>query len=112
LVCTIDALGVWSWGFDSLGRNVQKSDPDAGIWSFEYDDAGRVEAQVDAKSQRIEFGYDAAGRLLTQTPVGMPSEAVTMTYGEARPGFYNVGQLTTVTNAAAVQQTDYDALDR
>ena len=113
LVGTTDALGnVWSWAFDSLSRNIQKSDPDAGIWNFEYDDAGRMKAQVDAKSQRIEFGYDLAGRLVTKTPVGAPSEAVTMTYGQARSGFFNVGQLTTVSNAAAVQKTDYDALGR
>ncbi len=112
LVGTTDAVGnAWSWVFDSLGRNTEKSDPDAGIWTFGYDDAGRLKWQVDAKSQRIDLTY-AAGRLVSKAPVGVPAERVTMEYGEARPGFFNVGRLTSVTNAAAVQKTDYDALGR
>ena len=108
-----DSVGnVWVYSFDSLGRNLAKNDPDAGAWSFEFDDAGRLDATVDAKSQRTEFSYDAAGRRSTKTSIGTPNLVTTFTYGEVRAGFYNLGQLTTVTSPADVLKTDYDAAGR
>lgn len=105
-----DALGHhWGWGFDSLGRNHTKADPDAGTWNYGFDDAGRTLLQTDAKSQQTSFTYDAAGRLWTRTN---PDETVTFRYGEPRSGYFNVARLTSVDAVGRPLTIDYDALGR
>ena len=106
----VDTAGTaWSWSHDSLGRLFRKNDPDAGIWNYEYDDASRIRAQVDAKGQRTEWDYDAAGRLATK--VG-PDQAVTFTYSQPRVGYFNVGGLTSFSDAQSSVTLDYDAEGR
>ena len=96
----------WSWTYDWLGRNIVRSDPDSGTWSFEYDDAGRMTAQIDAKNQRTEFEYvDPAGRLTRKGDV-------TIIRSEPRAGYFNTGQVTTISSPGTTLKTDYDALGR
>lgn len=112
LTAVTDPMGnAWSNSYDSLGRRTDSADPDLGTWTYSYDDAGRLLTQLDAKGQQTAFSYDRLGRLLTKTSgVGLPNqELVTSTYDEARPGFYNVGQLTTAANDNAAIASDYDA---
>jgi RHS repeat-associated protein len=105
-----DVVGsAWSWSFDSLGRNTQKMDPDAGTWTYAYDDAGRVTSQTDAKSQQTTLTYDSVGRPSTKTN---SAGTVTFTYSEPRTGFYNTGQLTTITSPGTTLKSDYDAAGR
>ena len=107
LVAVTDPMGnAWSNSFDTLGRRTASTDPDLGTWTYAYDDAGRLTGQTDAKSQLIAFTYDALGRVLTKTS---GTETVTSTYDEARSGYFNVGQLTTIANANASFASDYDA---
>src|SRR6266536_3595248 len=117
---TYDALGrligladpggnAWSWTYDWLGRNTAKRDPDAGTWMYQYDDAGRVMSQADAKKQQTQFTYDGAGRLASRS-----NAAGTTTIGrsEVRAGYFNAGQVTTVSSPGGVLKIDYDALGR
>ncbi len=57
------------------------------------------------------YYYEKFGRVtLKQTGEDLPIQQETYnTYDEARPGFYNVGQLTTAANDNAVIAYDYDA---
>jgi RHS repeat-associated protein len=107
LVGATDPTGnAWSNSFDTLGRRTSSTDPDLGTWTYGYDDAGRLSTQTDAKGQVIAFSYDGLGRVLTKTS---GPETVSSTYDEARSGFYNVGQLTSIANANASFASDYDA---
>jgi RHS repeat-associated protein len=102
-----DALGnQWTWSFDSLGRSYARVDPDAGAWAYEHDDAGRLLAQVDAKGQRTDLSYDGAGRVATKST---PDGTMTFNRSEPRPGYYNVGRLTSVAGAGTSKTIDYDA---
>ncbi len=105
-----DALGnAWSWTYDSLGRVVARNNPDSGNWVYAYDGAGRPIQQTDAKGQVTTFTYDSVGRPATKTSgVG----TTTMTYGEARAGFYNAGRLTSIASPTSILETDYDAAAR
>lgn len=108
-----DALGnTWSWTFDTLARNIAKSDPDAGPWIFAYDDAGRMTSQADARGKTTGFTYDSAGRTASKAN-GV--ETISFLYGEGRSGYFNAGRRTTVTSNVAstsTLKTDYDALGR
>jgi YD repeat-containing protein len=91
----------WTWTFDSLGRNLSRSDPDSGSWSFVYDDSGMVTSQTDAKAQFTSFAYDGAGRLTEKRFPASPADDVWLQYSEGRTGFYNVGRLTTTKKGAS-----------
>lgn len=106
LVAITDPMGnAWSNAFDTLGRRTSSTDPDLGTWTYAYDDAGRLTGQTDAKSQLTALTYDALGRVLTKVS---GTETVTSTYDQARSGYYNVGQLTTIANANASFASDFD----
>jgi RHS repeat-associated protein len=107
---TDNAGNQWSYTYDSLGRRLSANDPDLGAWTYSYDDAGRLTLQVDAKGQRTVLTYDALSRVKTKvTREGTAqAETTTITYDEARAGYYNVGQLTTLSNPAATIRYDHD----
>ena len=101
----------------TLTPNIQinLADPDKGLglkaWLYQYDNAGRLTDQTDAKGQVTHFTYDGLGRVLTKTAL-YNSAPVTTTYiydeSVGRAGFYNVGRLTTASNAAATIQYNFD----
>jgi RHS repeat-associated protein len=56
--------------------------------------------------------YDALGRVLTRkivSPVVMDPVLTANTYDEVRPGYYNIGRLTTSANSARTQKLNYSA---
>lgn len=111
LVGVTDPNGnVWSNSYDTLGRRLTGSDPDLGTWTYAYDDLGRPSSQVDAKGQQTIVSYDRLGRVLIRIAgYGLPIEDTTSnTYDEARPGYFNVGVLTTAANDNATITYDYD----
>jgi RHS repeat-associated protein len=78
------------------------------------DNAGRLTQQTDALGQVTQMTYDGLSRVLTKTARCGTAQAATTTYtyDEARAGYYNVGQQTTLANAAATLQQSYDIAGR
>jgi RHS repeat-associated protein len=106
VVSVSDPAGnAWAYSFDAGGRRIAVSDPDLGPWSYTYDAAGRLVAQTDAKGAVTTLAYDALGRVTTKTVTapGMAVETTTNTYDQPRPGFANLGKLTTATRVVAAQ---------
>lgn len=50
--------------YDSLGRMVTNTEPNAGTWTYAYDDAGRLVGTSDARGCGENLVYDGIGRLL------------------------------------------------
>ncbi len=109
---TDPAGNAWSFIFDSLGRMTRMIDPDLGTWDYEYDAAGNETAHYDNMSprQRTEFTRDAIGRTVTKTTRAGTPEAATVryTYDQNRPGHYNRGKLTSLTDETSGNMVLYD----
>ena len=58
------ALARHEFDYDSLGRLVFASDPDAGDRSYTYTDGNQVSKQTNGEGQSIGYTYDGAGRLI------------------------------------------------
>ena len=108
-----DPIGApWSYTLDPLGRRLQAADPDLGTWAYTYDDKGRMTRQTDARGQSICFDYDALDRRTRKIAGCDPSLAdtvTTTTYDEARPGYFNKGQMTSTSYQGRMLQHDFDA---
>ncbi len=107
LVGLRDAGGaVWAYEYDALGNRLEAVDPDLGEWTYAYDDAGRLVTQTDARGVVTRMSYDQMGRLLRRwVDAAVDETLVENTYDQARPGYFNVGQLTTTRNGAAIAGT-------
>ena len=100
----------WTWVFDSLGRTKEQHDTDSGLTTFQLDLAGRLRFKTDAKGQTTQWTYSTqTGRLATKANA---AGTVQYTYSEPRTNYYNVGQLTTITDPSTTQRFDYDKLGR
>jgi RHS repeat-associated protein len=102
----------WSYAYDMLGNRLSASDPDLGSWSYQYDAASRLIGQTDARGTTTAMSYDQLGRLRTRqvtAPVVTDPLLASNVYDEAKAGYFNIGQLTTSQNAAAVHRFDYGA---
>jgi RHS repeat-associated protein len=110
LITLKDGAGhVFAYEYDSLSRRTLVNDPDRGRWTYAYDEAGQLQTQTDAKGQITSYTYDLLGRVETKTT----KDGVTAyLYDEVVPGFSNIGQLTSLSNAAATQRFRYDAEGR
>ncbi|MDQ5823423.1 MAG: DUF6443 domain-containing protein, partial [Chloroflexota bacterium] len=89
---------VTSVTYDSLGRKTSIQDPTMGTWSYLYHPNGQLKKQTDAKSQWIEFDYDSMDRLLRKRY--SDTTKIEYTYDQARTGYFNVGQRTTMARHA------------
>jgi RHS repeat-associated protein len=115
LLRTVDPAGnVITYDHNSLGQKLSEVDPDLGTSTYTYDANGQLASQTDARNHRAELAYDAIGRLLIKTfgaETGAP-QVVRYTYDQPRSGFFNVGQVTTMTDAAGTATFDYDEAGR
>lgn len=118
--------------YDSLGRKTALSDPDAGTRSYAYDNVGNLIDEWDGNGLRTHYAYDALKRRTSKTinyssfpfggcvssPGGRPRRSdcdfpptpvtVTWTYDQVRSGYYNVGQLTSMTDPSGTATYNYD----
>jgi len=123
---------VWSyWHFqhDSLGRKTSVSDPDAGNRRYLYDNVGNLTDEIDANGSQTHYTFDGLRRRTSKTinyvapckpircpPIGLPGPTptpapvtVTWNYDEVRPGYFNVGKLTSMSDPSGTATYNYDA---
>ncbi|PBB27940.1 hypothetical protein CK227_02640 [Mesorhizobium sp. WSM4308] len=117
LVGLTDTSGsTWTYTYDMLGNRLSATDPDLGTWTYAYDAANRLIKQTDARGVVTNLSYDQMDRLTLKTataPGGSPVVLTQNTYDQAAPSYwYNIGQLTTSTNAAATHSYNYDGLGK
>lgn len=62
-----DADGAtWSFGYDLMGHQDSKSDPDTGRSTAVYDAAGQVSSSTDSRGQTLAYKYDDLGRKVAE----------------------------------------------
>lgn len=87
--------------YDTLGRRVATSDPDAGAWTFQVDDAGQVYTQSSPRNMCTKTEYDARGRVWRRTDYS--NAACTAVDTQAQWDFdtasYGIGKLALEQNA-------------
>ncbi len=88
-----DELGnVTRASYDSLGRTLQKSDPDQGLWSYGYNIDSQLISETDALGHTTTLSVDAVGRVTKRLyPDGTSDQYV---FDEAGHGS-STGRLTT-----------------
>ncbi|MFD1049923.1 type IV secretion protein Rhs, partial [Kibdelosporangium lantanae] len=52
----------WTYGYDFLGRQVTRTDPDTGTSTTAYDLQDQVTSTTDARGQTLSYDYDGVGR--------------------------------------------------
>ncbi|HYD48213.1 MAG TPA: toxin TcdB middle/N-terminal domain-containing protein, partial [Terriglobales bacterium] len=53
--------------YDSMGRKIEKQDPDSGTWRYGYDLAGNLLFEDDPQTdQHVQFCYDAGDRVVSK----------------------------------------------
>lgn len=114
-VTTQDPSGnITSTQFNNLGHPLLHQDPDLGTTRATFDADGQLVISIDAREAKTVLIYDALGRLLEKSASG-PNLTKVVTgyrYDEPRPGFFNVGEVTSAFDAAGEELYDYDAAGR
>jgi RHS repeat-associated protein len=109
---TVDPAGnVTSYDFNSLDQKLAQDDPDLGASSYTYDSNGLLLTETDARGERTELGHDPLGRMISKRlgAQGDRSQIITFVHDEARAGYFNVGHLSTMIDAAGSATFDHDA---
>jgi len=92
IVWAVDPTGAnvsHSFVYDSLGRLVFATDPDAGDRWHTWTDANQLETTTNAVGDVIAYGYDVAGRLVERAGISAATsydEAWTFVYDAISPG--------------------------
>jgi RHS repeat-associated protein len=98
---------VWTYTYDMVGNRLSAKDPDLGLWTYAYDDANRLVTQKDARGKITTITYNHLDQVLTREVNG--TVLATNTYGGARTGYYNRGQLTKSVNVHSTIEYAYNA---
>lgn len=98
---------VWIYTYDMVGNRLSAKDPDLGLWTYAYDDANRLVTQKDARGKITTIIYNHLDQVLTREVNG--TVLATNTYGGARTGYYNRGQLTKSVNVHSTIEYAYNA---
>ncbi|MFH1018936.1 MAG: FG-GAP-like repeat-containing protein [Pseudomonadota bacterium] len=112
LASLTDASGAREiYTYDLLGRLQAVQSPHIGTRTVTYDADGRLLNLRDAKGQNTSFVYDALGRATRRTIRDENGRAVSYSYfyDQVRPGFSNIGGLTTSTGPSENNLFNYDA---
>ena len=108
LVQITDAKGgVYSFGYDGLGRKTLEHDADRGEWHMSYDPGGNLIRRRDANQNVIRTEYDALHR-----PTRMLTQNDKQTAYAYDAGEHGVGRLSAVTTPDMARAYRYDARGR
>ncbi len=92
-----------SYGYDSMNRLAQRTDPLGRVETFGYDADGNLTTTTDRKGQALSFAYDVVDQLITKT---LPGNLVTSFAYDA------VGNLTAVIDPDSRLVFQYDGASR
>jgi YD repeat-containing protein len=109
---TDEGGATWANVYDMAGNRLSATDPDLGTWGYTYDRNNRLATQTDSRGVKTGMSYDALGRLTERkilSPIVPNPVLATNTYDQPKANFYNIGKLTSSTNAIRSQTFDYDA---
>lgn len=103
---------VTKYTLDPVGQVLQLQSPDTGTTKTTYDAAGNVATRTDARGVVTQYSYDALNRLTSATYPAHPAQNISYTYDQAAPisgcpANYNVGHLTTMTDASGTTSWCY-----
>jgi RHS repeat-associated protein len=101
-----------TYGYDGLSDATGQVSPDTGTTSRTFDAAGDVTSRTDARGVVTQYAYDALNRLTQVIYPAQPSLNVTYTYDQATPisgcpNNFNIGHLTTMTDASGTTSWCY-----
>ncbi|MEM7669326.1 MAG: toxin TcdB middle/N-terminal domain-containing protein, partial [Pseudomonadota bacterium] len=106
---------IWTYTYDYVGDRVATTDADLGSWTYAYDNHHRITEQIDSRGNRITFAYDDLDRQIRKRhydAAGGLQETVDSAYDEISLGGFNIGLMTSQSNAEGTILSDYDALGR
>ena len=64
-------------GYDTFGRRIKISDPNAGVSTTSYDENGNVSRSTDARNREITYTYDVYDRIRSRRVEGMGDQSYT-----------------------------------
>ena len=99
--------GVYSFGYDRMGRKTFEHDLDRGEWHYSYDANGNVVSQRDANHHVTRTAYDALNRVVRA--VNHDNERTLYTYDDGANG---IGRASSVTTPDMKRAYGYDPRGR
>jgi RHS repeat-associated protein len=113
---TVVKQGVQSrtFSYDSLGRVLNGTTPEAGTVSYSYTDFSAVATRLDARNVVTSYTYDGLNRLKTVSYSGTPpaAPAVNFNYDAGGAAAFALGRLTSMTDGVGSETYIYDPLGR
>jgi RHS repeat-associated protein len=101
---------VTNFVYDGANHRIQVASPDTGTAVYYYDGDGNLTKKVDAAGVTVNMTYDSLERQLTRTYPADSTQNVAYDYDTTGywPYAFNVGRLSSVTDAAGLRQFGYD----
>lgn len=112
---TVATQGVQNrtFSYDSLGRVLNATTPEAGTVGYSYTDFSAVLTRLDARGVTTTYAYDGLNRLKTVTYTGTPgAPTVNFNYDAGGAAAFALGRMTSMTDGVGSETYTYDALGR
>jgi RHS repeat-associated protein len=115
LVGVVQGSRTRSFVYDSVKRMISSTNPEAGTVSYTYDGNGDVLTKSDARPMTITYTWDQLNRMTGRTYSDSETSVAYVYDGSDCVGLtscYNVGHLTSMTDAAGSESYAYDTMGR
>jgi len=100
-----------SFVFDSLKRLTSSTNPETGTVAYVYDSDSNVQTKTDARGITITYSWDKLNRL-TSRAYSNGDPTVSYAFDQTQSGYYNIGHLTSMTDAAGSESLAYEKMGR